>query len=192
MAFYVGVELNAQNYFFDFAVDSSMKLSKTTAAFMAAGMTGSYSLFRGISIFTATKVSSERMLHIHFSIAYLGTALLVVAGHIESVELTWVSVILMGSGFSCIFPCMYGYIEERIVVTNFLAGSLTFAKIVLTIVNTELMGKFIKKLPMLFAYINFGGLSMCILIFIGLFFIERSHKKKWQSNLLNVSKSGDN
>ena len=176
MCFYTGVELNAFSFLPDFVVYSSMKLSKSTGAFMTSVMAGAFAVFRGMSILTATKTTSEIMLQTHFCILCIGNVLLTVSGLISSVTLTWVSIVIMGVGMSCMFPTIYAYLEERIVVTNFLTGIFIFSSAICTVVYPIIVGLTIKKYPMIFAYVNISSLLVCVAVFTGLFIIERRHR----------------
>ena len=181
MCFYTGVELNAFAFLPDFAVYSQMRLSKSTGAYMASVMSAAFAAFRGLSIPVATKLSSERMLHLHFLIVCLGNGLLVVAGLIPSVPLTWVAIVIMGIGMSCMLSTIYSYVEERIVVTNRLTGLFIFSSASSTVLYLTFLGIFIKKYPMIFVYVNILSLLITLAVFIGLFFIEHRHRKSIQT-----------
>jgi len=184
MVFYCSVENNIFSFFPDFAVYSKMRLSKSTAAFMTSVLSGSFALFRGISILTATKLSAERMLHMHFTLATLGSVLVVMAGHFDCLPLTWVSVVVSGAGCSCMFPSIYSYVEERIVVTDLLSGLYIFVSNLTCIIITGVVGMLIKSNPMIFAYFNVGSLLLCTTAFAGLYYIDCRHNKRVKQMLL--------
>ena len=177
ICFYTGVEINGFSFLPDFVYYSTMRLSKSTGAYMTSVMSAAFAAFRGLNIVTATKISSERMLHIHFCILSFGNILLLFAGYTASVSLTWVSIVIMGMGMSCMFPTICSYMEERIVVTNFLTGMFIFSASLNTIISPLLVGLLIRKFPLIFIYFNVVSLIVCSAIFLGLFVIERRHQK---------------
>jgi FHS family Na+ dependent glucose MFS transporter 1 len=176
MCFYTGVELNAFAFFPDFAYYSSMNITKSTATFMTSIMAGAFALFRGIGILTATKITTARMLHVHFVVTTLGNVLLLLAGIISCINLTWVSIVVMGIGMSCMFPTIYSYLEERIVVTNTLTGVLFFSKEVALVVCPIIIGLNIERFPMIFVYVNIFSNIVCVGIVSGLIIVDRRHR----------------
>ena len=183
LCFFTGVEINSFSFLPDFAVYSKLNLSKKTGALMTSVLSGSFALFRGLNIIVATKFSSEVMLYSHFALTCLGTAVMLPAALIDKVNLRvilmWVSVVISGAGYSCMFPTIYAYLEERITVNTFMTGATIFAGSVSTIVTPIIVGLTIEAFPLIFVYVSVVGLAVCFFFFVGLFTVERSHRQNY-------------
>lgn len=191
LCFFTGVEINSFSFLPDFAVYSRLHLSKKTGALMTSVLSGSFALFRGINILAATRFSSEVMLYSHFLITCIGCIFLVPAAMIDNVyigvRLLWTSIIILGAGYSCMFPTVYAYLEERITVNTFMTGATIFAGSVSTIVTPLIVGFTIETYPLIFTYVSVVGLLICIVLFIGLFFVEKSHKRALNQPTITMS-----
>jgi fucose permease len=187
MCFYTGVEVNIINWLPGYTFYSSMKISKSTGAFMSSVMSFAFAIFRGLSIMTATRISSTRMLQVHFAIVVIGNGLFLLAGFMSSVSLTWVSVVIMGIGMSCMFPTIYSYVEERTELTNFLTGMFIFSSGICTVISPIIVGLNIISYPMIFTYVNISSIILCTIVFGGLFFIEERHKRLTSLNGMAVA-----
>ena len=186
LCFFTGVEINSFSFLPDFAVYSRLSMKTTNAAFMTSVLSGSFALFRGLNILAATKVSSEVMLHFHFVLTCIGGLFLIPGAILPSVEFMWAFVIISGAGYSCMFPTVYAYLEERVIVNNFVTGVTVFSSSVSTIIAPVVVGFNVEKYPLIFMYLSVAGLGICVPLFLGLFVVERLHQKHLKNNPENL------
>ena len=176
LCFYAGIELNTFTYLPAFAVNIDLHLSKSTGAFMTSVTSASYTVSRGLSIFLATRFKTTTLLYFNFSIIGVGN-LLVLRYANSSETMLWVGLIVMGFGFSSVFPGIYAFLEERINVTNTVCGFFMFASSLATTINPIIEGKYIEKYPLTFVYINIVSLICCIGLFIGLHHTDQTKSR---------------
>ena len=177
MSFYTGLEMNCFSFLPDFAVFSRMNLSKETGAYMTSVMSAAFALFRGVSILEATKFSAKTMISIHILMVCVGNGIIASAGYSGDVNVMWVGIAVIGSGMSCMFPTIYSYLEERIEVTNFLTGILVFSSAITSVVIPIIVGLAIKKLPMIFVYVNTFSLAVTLVVRMVLVYLDKRNVK---------------
>lgn len=176
LCFYSGIEMNTFTFFPDFAVYIDLHLSKSKAAFMTSLLSAAFACSRGISIIIATRFKPMNMLYTNLILIGVGNGLLLVFAN-TSEHMLWLSLVLMGFGYSCVFPGIYAFLEERINVTNTLCGLFMFASSIATTVNPVILGYYIETNPLIFVYINLFSLITCLAIFMGLHSTDNSLRK---------------
>jgi len=177
LCFYSGIELNTFTFLQDFVVYSSLRLTKSTGAFMLSVLSATFAIFRGLSILVATRVKTSHMLYTNMALIGIGNLLLLTFGN-TSERLLWIALVIMGAGYSCVFPGIYAFLEERINVTNSICGAFMFASSIATTTNPILVGLFIETNPMIFVYVNVVSLILCILIFFALHSTDKALRKQ--------------
>lgn len=176
LCFYSGIEMNTFTFFPDFAVYIDLHLSKSKAAFMTSLLSAAFACSRGISIIVATRFKPMNMLYTNLILIGVGNGLMLMFAN-TSEHMLWLSLIIMGFGYSCVFPGIYSFLEERINVTNTVCGLFMFASSIATTINPIILGYYIETNPLIFVYINLMSLFMCLVIFIGLHSTDRSLRK---------------
>lgn len=171
-AFYTGIEVNSFTFLQDFAYYSDLHVPKTTGALMLGVMAGTFAVGRGIGIFVASRVKTTYMLYTHLTIIGVGNGILFFLGN-ESVIGLWIASITMGYGYSCVFPTICSFLEERINVTDGITGCFIFFSATATVTNPLLIGTFIESKPMVFSYVNCISLVACWIIFLFLHSTDR-------------------
>lgn len=176
LCFYSGIEMNTFTFFPDFAVYIDLHLSKSKAAFMTSLLSAAFACSRGISIIVATRFKPMNMLYTNMILIGVGNSMMLMFAN-TSEHMLWLSLVLMGFGYSCVFPGIYSFLEERINVTNTLCGVFMFASSIATTINPIILGYYIESNPLIFVYINLFSLVTCLSLFIGLHSTDRSLRK---------------
>ena len=176
LCFETGIEINSFSYLQTFVVHVDLKLSKSTGAYMVSVIRGSYMISRGLNIFLAAKFNPKFLLMIDFALIAVGNTLLLIFANSDQ-TMIWIGIILMGFGFSPVYPMVYSFLEERINVTNTVCGFFMFSSALMTIVNPLIEGKFIEEYPLIYVYINIGCLAVCFMTFIWLITTDRTRSK---------------
>lgn len=172
LCFYSGIEINTFTFFPDFAVYIDLHLSKSKAAFMTSLLSAAFACSRGVSIILATKFKPTSMLYTNLVLIGLGNGLMLVSAN-TSEHMLWVSLILCGFGYSCVFPGIYAFLEQRINVTNTICGLFMFSSSIATTINPLILGYFIETSTLVFVYINLVSLVTCLALFVGLHSTDR-------------------
>ena len=167
LCFYSGIEMNTFTFLPDFVVYVDLHLSKAKAAFMTSLLSAAFACSRGISIFVATRFKPMNMLYTNLVLIGVGNGLMLTFAN-SSEHMLWLSLVIMGFGYSCVFPGIYSFLEERINVTNTLCGLFMFASSIATTINPIILGYYIETNPLIFVYINLISLVTCLAVFVGL------------------------
>lgn len=172
---YVGLEIMFGTYISTFAVESELHLSRQEAAMVNAAFWGSFAVMRFASIFIAFRINSLYQLMLSFTLCGMGITTLVIAAE-QSVYVVYICSAVMGTGMASIWACGILWLKQHINVTNrigsliIVAGSLGGNSFLI------MMGQFISGFPMLLMYIEICLVFLCILIFIGGYFVAKRIK----------------
>lgn len=138
-----------------------------------------YALGRLANIVLAIKMDVRVMLYVNLVLIVTGNLVLTFLATKQAVELTWLSVILLGLGYSSTFPCLFSFIEQRITITNSLNSFLVFVTSSVFAVDSLVIGNSIDSNPSLFQYLN----STFSILFVVLFCVLHSYDL-WKKKLL--------
>lgn len=175
LCFYAGIELNTFTYLQAFAVNIDLHLTKSTGAFMTSVVSASYTVSRGLSIFLATKFKTTTLLYFNLTMIGIGNVIVLINCNTNESGI-WIGLIVMGFGFSSVFPGIYAFLEERINVTNTVCGFFMFASSLATTINPIIEGKYIESYPLVFLYINIVSLIICLILFGALHYTDRTKR----------------
>lgn len=162
---YATVQILFLQFFAKFGISTALNLSKATATLMTSVCAASYAVCCGLSIIVATRISVRSMLSVTMPLVLIGNILL--ASFANTSELmVWISLIVIGVGFSSTIPAIYSYLEQKINVTDFVCGLFLFSSSISSIAATTIFGHFIESYPFIFVYFNIIGLSVsCLILF---------------------------
>ena len=159
----------------EFASLIEPKFSDQKASFLASVACGAFAVNRLISIFVATLIKTTTMQIISFIMLVTGNLLLLFFANTSEVML-WTSVVIVGAGHANVNPCILSFLEERMNVTTSVCGIFLLSASVTMIAVPIVVGNFIESDPMLYVYLNLGGLFACTLIFTGILAVDRKHR----------------
>ncbi len=185
LAPYMGMEIMNFNLVPTFARLSHLKLTDSDCAIVLSYLAGSFTISRGISIIIAMKYPPEKMIFVNYVIVLIANiVLLIFELNQNSLTMLWIGNVILGIGFSSIFPAVYAFLERYITISNsmgafFVCGSGLMAALLPTV-----CGQFIEKEPLTLIYMNF----ICIFIvssafiILNLFIKINSHKYIYKIN----------
>lgn len=186
LGFEIANELNLNYYLPTYLHKSNLSISQDVTADMMALIGGMYCFGRLFNILTSFKIDVRIMLYINLALIISGNLILTFFATAAKISNVWTSVVLLGLGYSSLFPNLFSFIEQRITITNTLNSFLVFTTSTVFMVNSLVIGNSIDNNPPLYQYIN---LSFSIL-FIALFFVLHSTdlwKKRLLKNIKTVS-----
>ena len=169
--FYNYVQCSSLTYISIFAASTDLHLSKSTATFMASVLGGAYATGRAISVLVATKVKVDHMLYAHLAIVLMGNGLLSAFANTSELMI-WISVVLMGAGFSSIFPGFLSFVQQRIHVSNQICGVITCFSAASAICGAFVLGNVIESHPMIFAYLNIAGVIATAIVLLAFHMVD--------------------
>lgn len=162
---YQGMELCTFQFYPTFTHFIDLNLSQQEGALVVSGMTGAFTLGRAIGIVIVLKVLPEILL--------LGNVLLILTGNTllfffanDSLPVLWGANILLGLGFSTVFPSFYGYIEKHLKVSNVVGAVMIVAGGLVSSLYPVLIGSFIEENPFILIYTNYFSLAASTTAFL--------------------------
>jgi len=181
---YSGMELCSFQFLPTFTHFIDLKLSQQDGALVLSGLAAAFTVGRAIGIFIVLKIRPEILL--------LGNILLVITGNTlllffanSSLPILWGGAILLGIGFSTVFPSFYGYIEQHLKVSNVVGASMIVAGGLVSSLYPIIIGSFIEKNPFILMYTNYFSLVACTSAFLVIYTITR--KKPQERNTYSVT-----
>lgn len=117
------------------------------------------------------------MLTMNLVVISIGNAIIAVASAHSSEPALWCGVAILGFGFSSSWPGLFAFVEERIRVTDLIAGVFFGATSVHAAIVPLFEGPVIETNPNIFTYINFASGILCLLGFAALCYTDTIRKK---------------
>jgi hypothetical protein len=163
--FYEGMENINFEYLSTFSFNIKLNLSKKTSALILSAMSAAYTIGRGVGIVLAIKIEPKYFLYCDIILISIGnTIMYLYANTSETMFIT--GVVILGFGFSTVFPCIYSYMEQQIRLTNFICGILMVSCATIAIVDPIIVGRYIKDYPYILLYVNIGSTVLVVISFL--------------------------
>ncbi|KAI1301292.1 hypothetical protein HDE_03161 [Halotydeus destructor] len=115
-----GLEENFFAYMQVYSVLGPIKLDAATGAYLSSASSVAFAVGRLVSIPTAAKISARAMLYLD-GVSMITGSFIILLWNTEFG--LWVGYIVLGFGFSSVFPTIVAYAEQRINVTTYVAGT---------------------------------------------------------------------
>lgn len=161
--------------------NSPLGLTASKAAEFISSKATSYTIGRGISVFIAIKVKPQYMIAYHLMISIMGIIVLIFAQN--STTFLWIANVMIGFGFSAMFPAIFAFIRQYIEMTDRIGTILTFSGGFFNLFSPFILGAFIEKFSVIFIIFELTYLLICSLLFcVILYVINNSLKYKKNSN----------
>ena len=179
LCFYIGFEISTFNFMSEFAVLALS--SKPKGAFLTSVTSAAFAGNRFISIFMAAKIKPKTMLYMSFALLSIGNILLISCFKGSEVMI-WIAAMIIGVGHSCVFPCIMSFLETRLNITTFVCGIFILSSCISSVAVPFVIGSYITSHPLVYVYINIGGLIACAGIFSVLYIIDRHYRRRLHSS----------
>jgi fucose permease len=163
--FYEGMENINFEYLSTFSFNLKLNLSKQTSALVLSAMSAAYTVGRGVGIVLAIKIEPKYFLYCDIILISIGNAIIYIyANTSETMYIT--GVVILGLGFSTVFPCIYSYMEQHIRLTNFICGILMVSCASIAIIDPIIVGRYITDYPYILLYVNIGSTVLVMISFL--------------------------
>ncbi|CAG2163524.1 unnamed protein product, partial [Oppiella nova] len=93
-----------------------LRLTANRAAGIISVLAIAYTIGRGVNVFVAIKIRAKAMIEYHFLIVIIGFILLFFSQN--SLVVLRIANLVLGFGFSALFPAMFAFIKQYIDITN--------------------------------------------------------------------------
>ena len=158
-----------------------LRLSATKACRMISVMATAYTIGRGLNVLIAIKVRSKHMLQYHFGILIVGFAALFFSE--RSVHILTMANIILGFGFSAVFPAVLSYFKQYMDITNKLGTILIFSSESMATFTPYILGTFIEMYSIIFIIVEVFYFVLGLIIFLIIVHLINKTKNKSISKL---------
>ncbi|CAG7723551.1 unnamed protein product [Allacma fusca] len=177
LGFYQGMELCTFQFLPTFTHYTDLRLSEPDGAAVLSGLTGAYTAGRLAGILISyKKVSPALILVFNLIFATMGNVILLIFAN-SNLTLLWVGAVLLGLGYSTVFACVYDHIEKHLQVTNLIGALLLIVGGLVPVVYPLIVGDSVERKPLVLMYVIFFSLSMCTVIFSGIYYLTVIRKR---------------
>ena len=181
MCSYTGIELSTLGFSATFVYCLPLGFSKADAAFVSCVLSASFAAGRFASIFIALRLKTRTMLCGSFVFMITGNVLMFVFAT-NSRLMVWLAFVVIGLGNSCVNPCVFSFVEERINVTTGISSIFVLSACLSSLGLPVLLGRFMEEYPLVYVYVNFAGLGICIFVLVLILLLDQcvSRRKRYE------------
>jgi len=168
LAPYVGMEIMNFQLVSSFAQNCHLKLSDSKSADVLTFLAGAFTFGRALSIIISIKYSPQKMIFVNYIIIIIANIILLLFElNQNSVLMLWIGNVILGFGFSSVFPAVYAFLERHITIGNSMGAFFVCTSGLMAALLPTVCGQFIADEPLALIYINF----ICTLINCSAFII---------------------
>jgi len=173
---YCVMESTIMNFGATYLQYSPLRLTARKAAEMVSIINLCFTIGRGLSIFISMRVRPQYMIAYHFAILYLSTIALIIWGQ-YSLPVLWVTNVCIGLGLSALFPAMFAYLEQYIVITNPIGTCVILASDVFNLFNPYVLGLMVERHSVVVIIFQCMYLVLCSTLFVGIIVIVNKYQR---------------
>ncbi|OXA61462.1 Sodium-dependent glucose transporter 1 [Folsomia candida] len=169
---YVGMEITTVQFLPTFTHFIPLKLAPSDGAKILTGLSAAFMSGRAVGIFLVLKIRPEIIIVGNFVVILVGNIALHFVGG-TSLEILWSGAVLLGVGFSAVFPCFYGFLEKHLHVTDVIGAVIISSSGLISAIYPVIIGTWIEQNPYVLMYTNYGSLLICWISFGAMYWIIR-------------------
>ncbi|CAG7727659.1 unnamed protein product [Allacma fusca] len=174
---YQGMEVSTVQFLPTFAHNIALKLPEPEAALVTSGLTGAFTAGRFLGILIVFfKLPPTVILLANMVLSFTGNIILCLFAT-DNLNCLWAGAVLLGLGYSTIFPCVYDYIEKYLTVTNFIGTVFIVSGGGVAGLYPFILGPFVETHPLVLTYLVFLSIAVCIVSFGLIYFVTAIRKK---------------
>ncbi|RWS16801.1 Sodium-dependent glucose transporter 1-like protein [Dinothrombium tinctorium] len=118
MFFYFGIEMAFGTYLTAYAVNSSLKLDKSTGSYMTSAFWATFTSFRCLTIIIVDIIGPQNLLFLEFAFILISNCVFLLPFGDKYLWSLWTGVILMGMGGSSVPGAVLGFLQEFILISS--------------------------------------------------------------------------
>lgn len=159
---YQGMEVGSLQFIPIFGQYSDLKMTESASAYVLSGLTGTFAVGRIIGVILILKVRPGVILCINFVLVVIANTILLIWAN-DNLAMFWIGCILLGIGYSTMFPGFCAFIEKYLIFTNFVGSFVCVTGSIFAATYPLVVGHFIEKDVIILTYTNFFSTLLCIL-----------------------------
>lgn len=159
---YQGMEVSTMQFLPIFGQYSDLKMTESNSAYVLTGLTGMLAIGRLIGIMIITKVRPELIIIVNFFFIVAGNLILLTWAN-SSLIMFWIGSIVLGAGYSTMFPSFCAYIEKYLVFTSTVASCIIVFGATVSAIYPIIIGTIIEQQAVVLTYTNFFSTFVCVI-----------------------------
>lgn len=169
LATYTTLELAHFGYSATYYQFIALRLSASESAEIFSVMASSFTIGRCISAFIAIKLKPKIMISYHFFL--ITVALVVLYFGQTSDRLIWIGNVILGFGFSAVFPAIFAFAEQYIKVNDKISTILIFSSASLALFTPFILGPLLENNSFILLEFEIVFFSASVLLFVVILFV---------------------
>lgn len=170
---YMGSETTHFQFAPLFAHSSRVHFSDKTSAIVLSAFAAAYTVGRGVGLgLTLAQVRPQQILCMTFVLMAAADLVLLTWADTSGLAM-WGGNILLGLGFSAVYPAIYAYLEQHLTISNIIGTFFIFSSGLMTAVYPPFIGKLIGPQPQYLIYFSTAGTVGSFLAFVAIFVTVR-------------------
>ncbi|KAG4076474.1 hypothetical protein HA402_005917 [Bradysia odoriphaga] len=162
---YTGMEVSTMQFLPTFGQYSDLKMTESASSYVLTGLIGMSCIGRLIGAIIIVKVRPELLIFINFILVLAGNLILLIWSN-DSLPMFWLGSMILGMGFSTIFPGFCAFMEKYLVFTTSVASSVLVFGAFVSSIYPFIIGKFIERHAVVLTYTNLFSTSAGIVVMI--------------------------
>ena len=169
LATYTTLELAHFGYSSTYYQFITLRLSASESAEIFSVMASSFTIGRCLSAFIAIKLKPKIMISYHFFLIFVALIILYV-GQLSD-RLIWMGNIVLGFGFSAVFPAIFAFAEQYIKINDKISTILIFSSASLTLVTPFILGPLLENNTFILLEFEIVFFSASVILFTIILFV---------------------
>ena len=153
-----------------------LKLTAKEAADLVSAIAIAFTVGRGVSVLMAIKFKPKHMISYHLVLLFLSVIALFF-GH-NNITVLWLACIMTGLGLSAMYPAMFAFLEQYIIITNPIGATAILFSDCINLFNPYILGLFVEKYSIIVIIFELFYVSICFSLFILILYFIRKYKSK--------------
>ncbi|XP_037047462.1 sodium-dependent glucose transporter 1-like isoform X3 [Bradysia coprophila] len=170
---YQAMETSTMQFLPIFGQYSDLKLSESDAAHVLTGLMAMYATGRLVGIIIIFKVRPELIIAVNLLLVTMGNTILSVWAS-GSVSMFWIGSMMLGAGFSTMFPSAFTFIEKHLIISSIFASSTMIFGATASAIYPVILGKIIEHQAVVLTYSNFGSTFVCAIVMFWGYYLTRT------------------
>ncbi|XP_037047458.1 sodium-dependent glucose transporter 1-like isoform X1 [Bradysia coprophila] len=160
---YQAMEISTMQFLPIFGQYSDLKLSESDAAHVLSGLMAMFATGRLVGIIIIFKVRPEFIVVVNLILIAAGNTILSVWAS-DSVSMFWIGSMILGAGFSTMFPSFFTFIEKHLIISGIFASCIMVVGTTTSSMYPIILGKVIEHQAVVLTYTNFASISVCVIV----------------------------
>ena len=169
LATYTTLELAHFGYSATYYQFIALRLSASESAEIFSVMASSFTIGRCISAFIAIKMKPKIMISYHFFLITVALVVLYIGQ--TSDRLIWIGNIILGFGFSAVFPAIFAFAEQNIKINDKISTILIFSSASLALFTPFILGPLLENNSFILLEFEIVFFSASVLMFAVILFV---------------------